>query len=197
MVHEIGHQLGLGIDNRYMNVERTQVDRPGSPIGPVPYPDDISGVATLYGTKMFTNIFASGQSWNATNSTVFNNHESDECVSAGGSFAVQVTVVNSGSTDATYDQKILLDDDADGASPVATFTWQGSTTLKQSFSSFPFTVSVAGIAPGTYYLFHKVDSSQRLSESREDDNWLAYTGKVRVDCDNTLAASLSAAILYL
>jgi len=197
MVHEIGHQLGLGHDSSYMNIMTTPGDKPGGPLGPVPYPDDISGVAGLYGTKTFTNIFASGQRWDAQALKTFNNHESVETVCLGNSFVAQVTVVNPGSTDVTYDQQVLLDDDADGSSPVATFSWASATTARQSFSSFAFSISTLGVTPGTYFLIHRVDSSQQLAESREDDNTLVYTGQIVVsDCQNILAFAANS-ILYL
>jgi len=164
----------------------------------VPYPDDVAGVEVLYGTKANTNIFPTGQRWDAASSQVISNHETAETVCVNSSFVVNITVINPGSTDAYYNQEVSLDDSADGASPVSTWTWVGATTNHEDYSNFTFSISSAGLIPGTYYLIHKVDTTNRLVESREDDNILIYTGKIIVsDCNNSLAAFAARSIFYL
>ena len=195
LVHEIGHQIALGHSD-YFNTMR---HHPSSPIGPVPYPDDVLGVAAVFGGKEADNLFASGQRWEGS---MINNHPTDEDVCVTEPFVAHVTVANPGwdmgTYGVTYDQRVFLAENDDGTSPAVDFNWLGATTQHQDWSQFAFSISTDGVPPGSYFLFHGVDSSNQVAELREDDNVLRYTGKILVnDCNFVLALHSSNSIEYL
>ena len=191
MVHEMGHQLGLGDDFAHLNIMNSGAALfPGSPNGPTPYPDDVTGVSLLYGFNASNSLFAGGQHWEpslgATGEVADNLPDAVLAPCVNTSLDAIVTVVNMG-PQVTYSHQVWLARNPDGSSPVVSYTWAGVTTPRMDYSTFAFSLALAGITSGTYYLAHRVDSGDQVAESNEGDNLLVYAKPVVVtDCNNAL-----------
>lgn len=198
MVHEMGHQLGLGDSSSHVNMMWYGPDWfPGGINGPTPYPEDARGVSSLYGSDGSRNLFPSAQHLASTASggvvMVQNIPPGSETVCANGTLSAAVTLANMGPA-VTYSHDVWLTRNPDGSSPAVSFTWTNSFTTEWRTSHFFFDLSLEGLGIGTYYLVHRVDSGNQVSERNENDNLLVYpTPIVIIDCTGALTWQASAA----
>jgi hypothetical protein len=192
MAHEMGHQLGLDHDTSHLNMMYGKTSwLPGGINGPTPYPDDAKGIASIYGYDSSKNLFPGRQHRDASLAVGFqvvDNMSADSftpCANA--TMSATVTVVSMGKG-TTFSQQVWLARNADGSSPVVSFTWADSTILDWDVRTFSFDLSLAGVSPGTYYFTHLVDSANQVAEKNENDNLLVYAKPVVVtDCNGVLA----------
>ena len=146
-------------------------------------PDDAHGLRHLYGNgNTEKNLMASAQRHDGT--TVVNNTKTETVTRCRGeAVTFNWTMVNAGTVDATVDNRFFLHPSSSGhdQTGVTLGTWFGAT-VNHNHSVFPsVTLNVpCGTAPGTYFLFHEVDSNHDFDEWNEDDNVVREALKVKV-----------------
>ncbi len=197
VLHEFGHGLGLSIkpkgSSANAHVTGFAVMR-ASPPTPLAgglgqqharvMPDDAHGLRHLYPNgNEERNLMASAQRHNGT--TVVNNTKTETVTRCrGDAVTFNWTMVNAGTVDATVDNRFFLHPSSTGhdQTGVTLGTWFGAT-VNHDHSVFPsVTLDVpCGTAPGTYFLFHEVDSNHKFDEWNEDDNVVRLPLKVKVD----------------
>jgi hypothetical protein len=197
VLHEFGHGLGLSVKakgssiNAHVTGFAVMRKSPPTPLAgglgqqhARVMPDDAHGLRHLYSNgNSEKNLMASAQRHNGT--TVVNNTKTETVTRCrGDAVTFNWTMVNAGTVDATVDNRFFLHTSSTGHNQtgVTLGTWFGAT-VNHNFSVFPsVTLDVpCGTAPGTYFLFHEVDSNNDFDEWNEDDNVVRLPLKVKVD----------------
>lgn len=185
-LHEFGHGLGLSVQPKGSSVDAHVTGyavMQGSAPNPLAgglgqqharvMPDDAAGVRFLYPSgKNEFNLMASAQS--LTGTTVVNNTPPGTVTRCrGGSVTFTWSLLNAGTTNVTSDQRFFIatSPTAHNQPGVTLGTWFGATVNAQSAVFPSVTLKIpCGTAPGLYFLFHQVDSSNKFGEWNESDN---------------------------
>jgi hypothetical protein len=197
ILHEFGHGLGLavtpkgGSDNHVTNalsvMQPSVLPRTGASNGASharPMPDDAAGGRFLYSSgNSETNLAASAQMLNASQSVVNTAPWGTVNLCRGESLTFNFTILNTGTSALTSDQHFFL-----GTTPtshknpaISLGTWSGATVNAQKRVSPSVTFSIpCGAAPGLYWLFHRTDAAAAFSERSELDNYVHNPRTVRI-----------------
>jgi hypothetical protein len=197
VLHEFGHGLGLSVKpkgssvNAHVSGFAVMRASPPTPLAgglgqqhARVMPDDAKGLRHLYpnGNDEF-NLMASAQSLSGT--TVVNNAKTETVTRCRGESVTFIrTMVNAGTVKATVDQRFFLHPSSNGhdQTGVTLGTWFNATVNAENLISPSITLNVpCGTVPGTYFLFHEVDSNDEFDEWNEDDNVVRLPLKVKVN----------------
>lgn len=197
VLHEFGHGLGLSVKPKGSSINNHVTGfavMRASPPTPLAgglsqqharvMPDDANGLRHLYpnGNSEF-NLMASAQSLSGT--TVVNNTTTQTVTRCRGeSVSFTWTMVNAGTANATVDQRFFLHPSSSGHDQTGvTLGHWFNATVNANHSVFPSVTKQipCGTAPGTYFLFHEVDSNNEFNEWNEGDNVVRLPLKVKVD----------------
>lgn len=196
VLHEFGHGLGLSVKPKGSSVNAhvtgfavMRVSPPTPLAGGLDQqharvmPDDAQGLRHIYPNgNTERNLMASAQSLSGT--TVVNNTNTETVTRCRGeSVTFTWTVVNAGTVNATTDQRFFLHPSSTGhdQTGVGLGTWIDLTVnANHSYAKSVTRKIPCGTTPGTYFLFHEVDSKDEFDEWNEDDNVVRLPLKVAV-----------------
>lgn len=171
ILHEMGHQLGLGHFGSF-NYLNTIDRRPAAAAGGTkfaPFPSDMAPLVRLYGWKGNTNIFNSAQFQSGLD--VDNNLPAGQIFFCPNSpLTIKMTVANVGASNITFNQRVRMVR-RDGL-VIELVNWPGGTVGWHNHFTWNVAVSLAGVPAGEYTVFHHIDFDNRISEWQEDDNFV-------------------------
>lgn len=181
MIHEMGHQLGLGHANALNVMSASSSQYPVNRVRARPFPDEVAGLAAFYGSKSLVDLFPSSQRF--ANGDVIDILPNNIAVCRGSTATITLhwTSANVGNTNQVFDQQIILSTGAITSNPIVWVDWLGGTVTKRAFFTWTFATPIPSTLPvGVYQIYHKVDPRAAIDEHAETDNHTQYKGRLFV-----------------